>query len=91
MNTITIDSALYKEAERFAAQNNMTISSFLEYAVRKMIKVMPSDTTTKSYRNTLEYQQALDYMDSFVAEDLAETVPAEEKGIDILVEQKYMP
>ena len=91
MNTITIDSALYKEAERFAAQNNMTMSSFLEYAVRKIMKAMSADTPIKTYRDTLEYQQALEYMDSFVAADLAKPVPAEEKGIDALVEQKYLP
>ena len=91
MNTITIDSTLYKEAERFAAQKNMTMSSFLEYAVRKIMKTMSSDAPIKTYRDTLEYQQALEYMDSFVADDFAKSVPAEEKGIDALVEQKYLP
>ena len=91
MNTITIDSTLYKEAERFAAQKNMSMTVFFEYAIRKIMKTMSSDATAKTYRDTLEYQQALEYMDSFVAEDLTAPVPAEEKGIEALVEQKYLP
>lgn len=90
MNTVTIDSTLYKEAERFAAQKNMTMSSFFEYAVRKIITAMSSDIPTKTSRDTLKYQQALEYMDSFVADDLAEPVPADEKGIGALVEEKYL-
>lgn len=90
MSTITIDSTLYQEAERFAAQRNMTITGFFEYAIRKIMKTMPS-METKNYRDTLEYQQAMQYMDSFVAEDLAAPVPAEEKGMGALVEEKYLP
>ena len=90
MNTITIDSTLYKEAELFAARKNMTVTAFFEYAIRKIMKAMPSDTPVKTYRNTLEFQQALEYMDSFVADDLAKPVPADEKGIDALMEEKYL-
>ena len=90
MNTVTIDSTLYKEAERFAAKNNMTMSSFFEYAVRKIITAMSSDTPTKTSHDTLKYQQALEYMNSFVADDLTEPVPADEKGIGALVEEKYL-
>ena len=37
----------------------------------------------KNYRDTLAYQQAFEYMDSLVADDLTESVPAEENGVGI--------
>lgn len=48
------------------------------------------EEATRFYRDTLEYQQALEYMGSFVADDLTTSVPAEDKGIDALVKQKYL-
>ena len=92
MNTASLNNLWsYLQGLSLTASNQRWLANHLiEAAEKTENKEIEGHWKEKTYRDTLAYQQAMEYMDSFVAEDLTEPVPAEEKGIDALIEHKYL-
>lgn len=88
MNTITIDSKIYNEALRYASRKRMSVSSLFEIAVRKLIDMSPAHQTSNVFES-IEYEKALNFMDTIVSDSQTISVPVDEDGREARIE-KYM-
>lgn len=81
MNTASLNNLWsYLQGVSLTASNQRWLANHLiEVAESTEKKELKGHWKEKTYRDTLAYQQAMEYMDSFVAENLTKPVPAEEK------------
>ena len=85
MNTIAIDSNIYKGAESYAKLHNISVTAAIEKAISMFLqKVQPK----QKLMETTEFKEALAHVKSIVPSG-GKPVPADENGLDALVEQKY--
>ena len=85
MNTIAINSNVYRDAEQYAHLHNISVTEAVEKAILLFLqKVQPKQKLTE----TTEFKEALAYVKSIVPTG-GKPVPADENGLDALVEQKY--
>ena len=85
MNTIAIDSNIYKGAESYAKLHNISVTAAIEKAISMFLqKVQPK----QKLMETTEFKEALAHVKSIVPSG-GNPVPADENGLDALVEQKY--
>ena len=91
MNTISINTRLYNDALNFASKKRMSISTLVELAVRHFIDVgqLQSSQSGHAKIDQMEFQKALDHMDSLMSGYDGMVVPADEDGRDARVE-KYL-
>ncbi len=85
MNTVAIKSNIYRGAEQYAYLHNISVADAVEKAILLLLqKVQPKQKLTE----TTEFKEALAYVKSIVPTG-GKPVPADENGMDVLVEQKY--
>ena len=85
MNTIAIDSNIYKGAESYAKLHNISVTAAIEKAISLFLqKVQPKQKLLE----TAEFNDALSYVKSIVPSE-GKPVPADENGLDALVDKKY--
>lgn len=85
MNTVTINSNVYRGAEQYANLHNISVADAVEKAILLFLqKVQPK----QKLMETTEFKEALAYVKSIVPSE-GKNVPADENGLDALVEQKY--
>lgn len=90
MNTIMIDSGVYNVAQRYARAHNVSVEKLVEEIIIEVVSAKPPKDKPKApYMESAAYKEALALMDSFVADDLATPVPADEDASAALVENKY--
>lgn len=83
MNTITIDSNIYKEAEMYAKMHNISVVDAIEKGILLLIENLQP---VKSIENTKKFQDALTYVRTLKAKG-GKPVPANENSIGALVEK----
>lgn len=84
MNTVTINSNVYRGAEQYANLHNISVADAVEKAILLFLqKVQPK----QKLMETTEFKEALAYVKSIVSSE-GKPVPADENGLDALVEQK---
>ena len=85
MNTVSIDSNIYKSAESYAKMHNISVTAAIEKAISLFLqKVQPKQKLLE----TSEFKDALSYVKTLKAKG-GKPIPAEEKGLDALVSKKY--
>lgn len=85
MNTVTINSNVYRGAEQYANLHNISVADAVEKAILLFLqKVQPK----QKLMETTEFKEALAHVKSIVPSG-GKPVPADENGLDALVEQKY--
>lgn len=85
MDTVAINSNIYRGAEQYARQHNMSVTDAVEKAISMFLqRVQPKQKMTE----TKEFKEALAYVTSIVPTE-GKAVPVDENGLDALVEQKY--
>ena len=85
MNTVAINSNVYRGAEQYAHLHNISVADAVEKAILLFLqKVQPKQKLTE----TTEFKDALAYVKSIVPTE-EKSVPADVNGLDVLVEQKY--
>lgn len=84
------DSKVYLEGEAYARNNNSSLSEMVNrYVASLAAKLRSSKKHQKvALDNTEDFQNAMNYVKSLVAKE-GGTVPADENGLDALVERKY--
>lgn len=85
MNTVAIDSNIYKGVERYAKLHNITVGDVVEKGVLLLIE---NFQPKQSIYKTKEFQDALAYVSTMQAKG-GKPVPADENGLEALVEKKY--
>lgn len=85
MNTVAIDSNIYKGVERYAKLHNITVGDVVEKGVLLLIE---NFQPKQSIYKTKEFQDALAYVSTMQAKG-GKPVPADENGLEALVELKY--
>lgn len=85
MNTVAIDSNIYKGVERYAKLHNITVGDVVEKGVLLLIE---NFQPKQSIYKTKKFQDALDYVRTLKAKG-GKPVPADENGLEALVEKKY--
>lgn len=84
MNTVTINSNVYRGAEQYANLHNISVADAVEKAILLFLqKVQPK----QKLMETTEFKEALAYVKSIVPSE-GKNVPADENGLDALIEQK---
>ena len=85
MNTVSIDSNIYKSAESYAKMHNISVTAAIEKAISLFLqKVQPKQKLLESS----EFKDALSYVKTLKAKG-GKPIPAEENGLDALVSKKY--
>ena len=85
MNTVAINSNIYRDAEEYAHLHNISVADAVEKAILLFLKKMkPQQQLTE----TTEFKDALAYVKSIVPTG-GKSVPADENGLDVLADQKY--
>ncbi len=85
MNEVLINSNVYSGAASYAKLTNVSVSDIVEKALVLFLqKVQPRQKIT----DTSEFKEALAYVKSLKAKG-GKPVPADENGLDALVEKKY--
>lgn len=85
MNTVTLNRDTMKYAEEYARQHNISVSDAIERGVMLLWgKLQERQGVVKS----MEYQNALAYVKTLKAKG-GKPVPADENGLDALVEERY--
>ena len=85
MNTIAIDSNIYKGAESYAKLHNISVTAAIEKAISMFLqKVQPKQRLLE----TDEFRDALSYVKTLKAKG-GKPIPADENSLDALVEKKY--
>lgn len=87
MNTITIDSQLYMAAERYAAARHISVEELIERSIKQIVGF--TQKTKVSYKEDMEFKKASAYLDTLSVKDFVRPVPADENGLDALIEDKY--
>ena len=85
MNTIVIDSNIYKGAESYAKLHNISVTAAIEKAISMFLqKVQPKQRLLE----TEEFRDALSYVKTLKAKG-GKPIPADENDLDALVDKKY--
>ena len=85
MNTVAINSNVYRSAEQYAHLHNISVTDAVEKAILLLLqKVQPKQKLTE----ITEFKEALAYVKSIVPTG-GNPVPADENGMDALVDQKH--
>lgn len=85
MNTIVIDSNIYKGAESYAKLHNISVTAAIEKAISMFLqKVQPKQRLLE----TEEFRDALSYVKTLKAKG-GKPIPADENNLDALVDKKY--
>ena len=85
MNTIVIDSNIYKGAESYAKMHNISVTAAIEKAISMFLqKVQPKQRLLE----TEEFRDALSYVKTLKAKG-GKPIPADENNLDALVDKKY--
>ena len=85
MNTIAIDSNIYKGAESYAKLHNISVTAAIEKAISLFLqKVQPKQKLLE----TAEFNDALSYVKTLKAKG-GKPIPADENSLDALVDKKY--
>ena len=85
MNTISIDSNIYKGAESYAKLHNISVTAAIEKAISLFLqKVQPKQKLLE----TAEFNDALSYVKTLKAKG-GKPIPADENSLDALVDKKY--
>lgn len=83
MNTIAIDSNIYKGAESYAKLHNISVTAAIEKAISLFLqKVQPKQRLLE----TDEFRDALSYVKTLKAKG-GKPIPADENSLDALVEK----
>lgn len=90
MNTIIIDSEMYKLAAEYAERYNMSIKEVVEHGIQLVIgKISPNAAKRKKAKaDRLSMEKAMDFVKTLSASG-GSSVPADENGIEALIEEKY--
>ena len=84
MNTVAINSNVYRSAEQYANLHNISVADAVEKAILLFLqKVQPK----QKLMETTEFKEALAHVKSIVPSG-GKPVPADESGLDALIEQK---
>lgn len=91
MYQITINDPLaYRAGEAFARANNSTLSELVNrYVASLASKTLSHTKPGGSITETKEFMDAMEYMDSLVADDLTPPVAADEDGDGAMSRIKY--
>ena len=85
MNTIAIDSNIYKGAESYAKLHNISVTAAIEKAISMFLqKVQPKQRLLE----TDEFRDALSYVKTLKAKG-GKPIPADENSLEALVDKKY--
>lgn len=83
MNTIAIDSNIYKGAESYAKLHNISVTAAIEKAISLFLqKVQPKQKLLE----TAEFNDALSYVKTLKAKG-GKPIPADENSLDALVDK----
>lgn len=85
MNTIAINSNVYRSAVQYANLHNISVSDAVEEAILLLLQKVQ---TKQRLTETKEFNEALNYVKSIVPTG-GKSVPTDENGLDVLVEKKY--
>lgn len=86
MEIVAINSNIYRGAEQYAILHNISVSDAVEKAILLLLqKVQPKPKLTE----TTEFKKALAYVKTLKAKG-GKPIPADENGLDALIEKKYM-
>lgn len=93
MNTIIIDDPrVYQGGEMFARENHVSLKELVNNYVASLAAKVQSrkgDVSKVAYTQTDEFKEAMEYMDNFVADDLAQPVPTDEETKAVVAHSKY--
>lgn len=93
MNTIIIDDPMvYQGGEMFAKQNHVSLKELVnDYVASLAAKVQSQNKNSAdvSFTQTDAFKKAMDYMDSFVADDFTTPVPIDEDSKAVVSHNKY--
>ena len=93
MNTIIIDDPkIYQGGEMFAKQNNVSLKELVNNYVASLAAKVQSRNkklADVSFTQTDVFKEAMDYMDSFVADDFTIPVPVNEETKAVVAHNKY--
>ena len=91
MYTITIeDPKIYLGGEIFARENHSSLKELVnKYVASLAAKVLSQKTIDVPYSEAKEFKEAMQFMDSFVADDLAGQIPMDDNGKGALAHVKY--
>ena len=85
MDTIAINSNIYKGAESYAKMHNMSVTAAIEKAILLFLqKVQPKQKPME----TAEFKDALSYVKTLKATG-GRPIPADENSLEALVDTKY--
>ena len=85
MNTIVIDSNIYKGAESYAKMHNISVTAAIEKAISMFLQnVQPKQRLLE----TEEFRDALSYVKTLKAKG-CKPIPADENNLDALVDKTY--
>lgn len=85
MNTVAINSNIYRSAVQYANLHNISVSDAVEEAILLLLQKVQ---TKQRLTETKEFNEALTYVKSIVPTG-GKSVPTDENGLDVLVEKKY--
>lgn len=88
MNTITIDSDMYRGAAEYAERYNMSVKDVVEHGIQLLIGTINNNAITESKARKLNRDKAMDFVKTLSASG-GSIVPADENGIGALIEEKY--
>lgn len=93
MNTIIIDDPkVYQGGEMFAKQNHVSLKELVNNYVASLAAKVQSrnkNAVDVSFTQTDAFKKAMDYMDSFVADDFTTSVPVNEDTKAVVAHNKY--
>lgn len=93
MNTITIDDPrVYQGGEMFARENHVSLKELVNNYVASLaakVQTRKDNVSKVAFTQTDEFKEAMEYMDSFVADDLSIPVPADEETKAVVARSKY--
>lgn len=84
MNTITIDSGIYRRAELYAKLHNISVRD----AIERGLTMLVSTKFSKENKKVSQLDKAMDLMDSMMIKG-GKVVPSDANGIEALIETKY--
>ena len=86
MNTISIDSNIYKGAELYAKLHNISVEAVIEKGLTLLLENLTSKK--KVADENAEFQKALAYVESLTVKG-GKPVPADVDSMSIFVDEKY--
>lgn len=84
-NEVSINSEIYKGAEQYAKLHNISVIDTIEKAVLLFLqKLQP----THGEKDSMKFEEVVSYVKTLAAKG-GKPVPADENGLEALVETKY--